>query len=223
MATVHAPKPPSEQRIVLSCIDWPTYLVFSDRLGDRHVRVTYNRGEMELMTLSPGHERWKHLLVLLLAVLAEEMELEMAGFASMTCRREDLDRGLEPDECYWIVNARLLRGRQYVDLTKDPPPDLVLEVEISRSFLDCLSICAALKVPEVWRWDGETLRVCLLGSDGQYIESDRSKAFPFLPMAQLARFLVLGTTMDEGKLLRTFRTWVREQIARGWQSDSPAQ
>jgi Uma2 family endonuclease len=200
----------------LSCIDWPTYLVFSDKLGDRHVRVTYNQGDMELMTLSPRHERWKHLLVLLLAVLSEELEMNIAGFASMTCRREDLDRGLEPDECYWIAHEPQVRGREHIDLTKDPPPDLVLEIEVSRSFLDRLSICAALKVPEVWRWDGETLHVCLLGANGQYAESERSLAFPFLPIAELTRFLKMGATMNEWQLQRTFRAWVREQTARGW-------
>jgi Uma2 family endonuclease len=209
---------PAEQRFVLSSIDWPTYLVFSDKLGERNVRVTYDRGEMELMTLSPHRERAKHLLGLLLAVLVEELDIDIAGYGSMTFRREDLENGLEPDECYWIAHEAQVRGKEAIDLTIDPPPDLFLEIEITRSFLDRLAICARLWVPEVWRWDGQRLRVCILGPDGQYTESDRSLAFPFLPMPELARFLSLGGTMSETKLLQTFRKWVREQIARGWKA-----
>lgn len=208
--------PPAEQRFVLSSIDWPTYLLFSDKLGERQVRITYDRGEMELMTLSPEHERSKHLLVLLLAVIAEEVDIEVAGFGSMTCRREDLERGFEPDECYWIAHAPQVRGRTHIDLTTDPPPDLALEIEISRSFLDRLGVCAKLRIPEVWRWNGETLKILLLGEDGKYVESDRSRAFPFLPPAELTRFLHLAATTHEAKLLRQFRAWVREQMAHGW-------
>jgi Uma2 family endonuclease len=146
------------------------------------------------------------------------MDIEIAGFGSMTCRREKLERALEPDDCYWIANEPLVRGRDVIDLDTDPPPDLFLEIDISRSFLDRLGICARLKVPEVWRWGGQTLRVCILGPDGNYVESERSRAFPFLPLAEITRFMLLANTMSETKLLRAFRAWVREQIAQGWPS-----
>jgi Uma2 family endonuclease len=171
---------------------------------------------MELMTLSPSHERAKHLLGLLLAVIVEELDIDVAGFGSMTFRREDLENGLEPDECYWIAHEAQVRAKETIDLTIDPPPDLFLEIEITRSFLNRLAICARLRVPEVWRWDGQRLRVCVLGSDGQYTESECSLAFPFLPINELERFLIMGGSMSETKLLRMFREWVRDQIARGW-------
>lgn len=211
-------KIPDEQCFVLSSIDWPTYVEFGDRLQDRPIRLTYDGCNLEFRTLSCRHYRTKHLLDLLLFVVVEEMDIDIASGGSMTCRREDLHCGLEPDECYWIANEPQIRGRNIIDLTKDPPPDLFLEVEISRSFLDRLAICARLKVPEVWRWDGQAVRVCILGSDGQYTESERGLAFPFLPMTELARFLHMGEMMSETKLVRAFRTWVREQMAHGWVS-----
>jgi Uma2 family endonuclease len=212
MATVQFPP---EQRLRLSQVSWQTYVRFRDDLGQRPVRITYDRGEMEIMTLSFEHESHKHLLGILVVELAVEMNVDIAGYGSATCRREDLDRGLEGDECYWIENEPKVRGRKDIDLEIDPPPDLALEVEISRSSLDRMGIYAALRVPEVWRWDGKTLRVFLLTSEGTYEESSRSKAFPFLPLAEFASFLT-RTDMSETQLIRLFRNWVREQIARGW-------
>lgn len=215
MATVQAPQQ-SQDRLRLSDISWKAYVTFSDGLGPRHVRVTYDQGEMEVMTLSPEHENRKHVLGILVVELAVEMEIDIAGYGSMTCRREDLARGLEGDECYWIANETKVRGRTDIDLAIDPPPDLALEIDVSRSSLDRMGIYAALRVPEVWRWDGEKLRVYLLTADGTYEQSDRSRAFPFLPIAEFEKFLK-RTDISETQLVRAFRAWVREQMSRGWQ------
>lgn len=212
-------QPPLEQRFVMSHIDWDTYLTFSDRLGERNIRFNYNGVDLEFMTLSPEHERAKHLLALLLNYLALEMGIDVAGFGSMTCRREDLERGFEPDECFWIASEPQVRGRDHIDLRSDPPPDLLLEIEITRSFVDRLAIAARLGVPEVWRYDGQTIRIMLLGTNGQYAESTRSQAFPFFPVEELVRFLHQDANQSETKLLRAFRDWVREQMKNGW-SDS---
>lgn len=218
MATVTVP---AEQRLVLFDISWPQYLGYSNMLGEMHVRVTYDGHRMELMTLSPEHERAKKLLDRLLAVLAEELNISIASFGSMTCRREDIERGLEPDECYWIANEPSVRWRTDIDLDNDPPPDLVVEVEISRSALNRMGLYAGLRVPEVWRWDGQTLRVCLLEKGGAYSEGGPSQAFPFLPMNEVERFLRDSAEMTEVELMRTFRKWVRRQVSRGWKPASP--
>src|SRR5436190_459799 len=93
---------PVEQRFLLSGIDWSSYVGFGELLGERHVRLTYDRGSLELMTLSPKHEHGKRLLGRLVETLTEELDIGIASYGSMTFRREDLERGLEPDECYWI-------------------------------------------------------------------------------------------------------------------------
>ncbi len=206
---------PPEQRLRLSAIPWETYVLYSDGLGPRHIRVTYDRGEMEVMTLSSKHERKKTLLARLVEALTEEMNIDIASFGSMTCRRVGLKRGLEADEAYWIENEPCVRGREDIDLDVDPPPDLALEVEVSRSTLNRMAIYAALRVPEVWRWDGKVVRVFLLTARGTYRHSDRSKAFPFLPLQKLAEFLN-RSDLSETQLLRTFRAWVRKQMKSGW-------
>jgi Uma2 family endonuclease len=166
---------------------------------------------MEFMTLSPKHENRKKLLGRMVETLTEVMNIEIASFGSMTCRREDLDRGLEADELYWIEHEALVRGRDEIDLAVDPPPDLALEIEISRSTLDRMAIYAALQIPEVWRWDGETLTVMLLTARGSYRASSRSKAFPFLPLAEFAKFLG-RTDVSETQLIRSFRVWIGKHL-----------
>jgi Uma2 family endonuclease len=190
-------------------------VTYSDGLGPRHIRVTYDRGEMEVMTLSPKHENRKKLLARLVEALTEEMKIDIASFGSMTCRREELLRGLEPDDCYWIEHEPLVRGREDIDLDVDPPPDLTLEIEVSRSTMDRMAIYAALRVPEVWRWNGEILRVCILSARGTYRESYRSKAFPFLPLTEFAAFLI-RTDLSETQLVRSFRVWVRKRNKQAW-------
>lgn len=211
MATVAAP-PSERQRF--SQVSWAEYVAYSDGLGERPIRVTYDRGEMEVMTVSPKHDNRKKLLARFVEALTEEMSIDIASYGSMTCRREDLERALEGDECYWIENESVVRGRTDIDLEVDPPPDLFLEIEISRSLMNRIGILAAMGVPEVWRWDGVNLRVMVL-RDGEFKTSDRSLAFPFLPLAEFAEFLQ-RTGQSETQLIKSFRAWVGDQMARGW-------
>jgi Uma2 family endonuclease len=196
---------PSGQRLVLAGVPWRTYERLLRVFDDRHLRITYDRGALEIMTLSPEQERFKHLVGLLIGALVEELGWNMAGFGSMIVKRRRRKRGLEPDECYWIQSEPLVRCKDRIDLRRDPSPDLVIEIDVTQSSLDRLSINAALGVPEVWRFDGQNLQVHLLGPDGRYTEGAPSRAFPFLPMADLARFLGMRSVQSETELVRQFR------------------
>src|SRR5262245_34018310 len=125
---------PRGAQLVLHGVSWQPYVrVLHAFDEDRHLRITYDRGALEIMTLSPEHERSKHLIGLLIVLLAMELRMAIAGFGSMTFKRRKKLRGLEPDECYWIQHEAQMRGKRVYDPKKDPPPDLVLEVEVSRS------------------------------------------------------------------------------------------
>jgi Uma2 family endonuclease len=204
---------PEEQFVRVPCVPWEAYVAFCDALGERHIRVTYDQGEMEVMTLSSRHENQKCRLRRLVEFMTIDFEIEMVSAGSMTCRNEEMLRALEPDECYWIANAPLIRDRDDIDLDVDPPPDLALEFEISRSSLDRLSIYAVLKVPEIWRWDGSTLTVHILSPRGTYRVSKRSKAFPFLPLDEFSSFLK-RPGVGELELTLSFRDWLRENRAK---------
>ncbi|MBV8556152.1 MAG: Uma2 family endonuclease [Planctomycetaceae bacterium] len=200
------------QRFVLYDIGWEGYQTLLRVVGERPVRVTYDRGNVELMTTSPIHEIYKHLLGRMVDTIGEELDIPMFGQGSTTINREDVDRGLEPDECYYIANAGRVADRSQLNLETDPPPDLAIEIEITRNVLDRLGIYAALGVPEVWRFDGEALRVLLLGADGTYSPSESSAAFPFLPMKEMTRFLREYDRNNDTRWGREFRTWVRNEI-----------
>ena len=207
---------PSAQRFVLPSVAWPTYVRMLRLLADRPgVRLTYDRGTLELMTLSHEHENQSYLLARLVDALTEELNLPVKGGRSTTFRRRQKQRGLEPDNCWWIVSEPLVRGTTKIDLRRDPPPDLALEIDITPSSLNRMAIYAALRVPEVWRWDGQSLIGYLLGSDGRYTVSTISRAIPGLTVADLAQFLSLQGKMDENAIVRQVRAWVRQRFPAG--------
>ena len=200
---------------MLNKVTWDGYVGISNSLCEQPIRLTYDRGCLELMTLSREHELLKALLRRFLEAIAEECGMEFSTGGSMTFRRQELDRGLEPDECYWIEHEAAIRDKREVDLAIDPPPDLVVEIEVSRGVLDRLGIYAAMSVPEVWRYDGATLGALLLGSDGLYTTGQSSRAFPFLDLADLLPFLQQRGRLGEAAISKNFRAWAREQVATG--------
>jgi Uma2 family endonuclease len=206
-------KTADEQRFLLSAVSWQTYDSILKALGDRHIRLTYDRGTLELMTLSYRHERFGRLLGRMIDILTLELDLPVQGGGSTTFRRQDLDRGLEPDQCFYLANQPRIQGKEEIDLTVDPPPDLAIEVDITRSSLDRMGIYAALGVPEIWRFEGRSLQVYGLQADGTYAPVASSPSFPFLPMTGVARFLIEGATSDETPWIRSFRDWIRAEVA----------
>jgi Uma2 family endonuclease len=143
-------------------------------------------------------------------LLGAALGLDVQGSGSTTFRRRIRERGLEPDECFHIRNFKKVVGPRNLDLRRDPPPDLAIEVEISRSALDRMGIYAALGVPEVWRCDGETLTVWRLRDDGTYEPCDRSLSFPSLPLTEFLQFLHQTEDLSEAGLIAPFQKWVRE-------------
>ena len=129
----------------------------------------------------------------------------------MTFQRSDVERGLEPDECFWVASELLVREKEELDFTVDPPPDLAIEIDVSPSRLDRPAIYATLQVPELWIFDGEEVRVELLNRQGAYLPSATSVCFPFLPVHELASFIALGRKRSDTETLRLFIDWVREQ------------
>jgi Uma2 family endonuclease len=215
MATVAQDKPVVANHFMFWNASWDAYVRISDSFWDQPIRFTYDSGRLELMTLSGEHERRARLLGLFVQVLAEELDVDVDGRGSMTFRRVDLDRGMEPDECFWVQNEAAIRGRDQPDLNVDPPPDLGIEVEVSRGILDRLAIYAALKIQEVWRDDGQTVHIMQLQANGKYQEATNSSVFPGLKPHEMARLVQLRMQESNTTLTRMFRAWVRAEIAAG--------
>ena len=207
--------PPStgEQRFVLPNVTWEDYLKIGEIFADRPaLRLTYDRGRLEFMTTSSTHERYKRWFARFVETIAEELNKPIMPGGSMTFQREDLDRGFEPDDSFWIANETAVRWRLTWIPDQDPPPDLMLEIEISRSALNRMAIFAAFRVPEVWCFDGEEVRIYLLESNSTYQQSERSLAFPAIPVQELAQFLKLIKTTDYLSAVSAVRAWIRAII-----------
>jgi Uma2 family endonuclease len=199
-----------ETRVVLSGISWPTFEAILAETKSRGTRFTYDRGYLEMMSPSREHERAKRFIGRMIEAATEELGIPISSASSTTLKAEWDERGLEADESYYIANESRVRGRDELDLRKDPPPDLAIEVDISSSSLDQLSIYATLGVPEVWLYDGVSLKVLQLQPDGTYSQQRQSCAFPFLPLDGIEGFLARRDETDETTWIRSFRAWVRE-------------
>ena len=201
------------QRIAVTEVTWEDYerlLVWRDEYR-RTARLTYDHGRLEIMVLSGTHERWRKVLALLVEAWLEVTGGEYVPSGQLTHKRKDLERGFEPDECYYVQNWRKVAGLRELDFTKDPPPDFTIEVEVSRSVLGRLPVFAAFKIPEVWRYDGEKITVLLLRPNGEYQESAASLAVPNFPFAEVPQFLALvdDPATSFAEIGRRFRAWVR--------------
>jgi Uma2 family endonuclease len=200
----------AQQHIVLNGISWETYEQLLHDLQERHIRVTYDRGDLEMMAPLASHEGWKGRYGRLIEVMCEERDLDVEPLGSTTFRREDLERGLEPDECYYVQHADAIRARpgEDIDLNIDPPPDLAIEIDITRATILKQPIYAALGVPELWRFDGLRLTVLRL-RDGKYDVAESSGVFPFLQMGRFQEFARRLASERQSPVLREFRDWVK--------------
>ncbi len=200
------------ERIVLYDVGWRVYDLLLDAIGERNIRLTYSDGNLEIMTLSLEHESWKKIIAGLIEILSIELNIPMRRVGALTCRREEFDKGLEPDESYYVQHEAQIRGKREIDLGVDPPPDLAIEVDISYREIRRERIYAALGVPELWRFDGQRLHFLHLTSTQNYEPMETSLAFPALRVADIQRFLKLDPAKDETSLMREFRDWVRAAL-----------
>jgi Uma2 family endonuclease len=214
MSRVGSPKLPQPgQSLLLDDVDWRTYSrllrVFAER---PRVRLTYDRGRLEIMSPLLEHDDDARFLGRLVVVLTEELDLPLKSGGSTTLRRQLRQRGIEADESFWIANAPRMKGRRRLNLRTDPPPDLAIEVDVTHSSLDHLAIYAALRVPEVWRLERNMLLFHVLGAGGTYQVRDRSLAFPLITPADLLRFLKKAREAgDQNPVIKEFRTWLRNK------------
>lgn len=202
------------RQLLLTGVSWDDYerlLIWRDE-NRRGVRLTYDRGSLEIMVVGNPHERFRKVLALLVEGWLSETGGQYVPSGQLTHKRADLERGFEPDECYYIQNWQKAAGVGAIDFATDPPPDLMLEVEVSRSVLGRLPVIADFKVPEVWRYDGEKVTILLRGADGEYHEAAASLAVPTFPFADAPRFLAMAAARDSyADIDRRFRAWVRQR------------
>ena len=196
---------------MLSNVSWETYEKLLGDLADSSApRLTFDRGTLEIMSPTFEHERFNRLLASFVEEAAEGMKISVENGGSTTFRRIDLDRGFEPDSCFYIANASRILGKKTVDLPEDPPPDLVIEIDITSGSVPKLPIYAQVGVPEVWRYDGGTLDMLHL-QGGTYVMVERSVSFPKLSAKRLEALLEMSKTASRREVMRAFRALLRSR------------
>jgi Uma2 family endonuclease len=202
---------PAVQRIVLHDVSWETYEhLLADHIDSSAPRFTYDRGELEIVSLSTEHERANRTIALLVEEVAVEWDIDVLNVGSMTFKREDLQRGVEPDSSFYVQNEERVRGRSQIDPAVDPPPDLVIEIEITQLAIPKLPIYAEFGIREVWRFDGERVGMLQLAG-GQYRPVDSSEALPLLTAETVTEFMRLSTSLRRTEWMRQLRDWGRAQ------------
>lgn len=199
----------TQQHVVLDGISWRLYEQLIDEIGDRPLRVTFDRGRLEILSPLPKHEKWKARIARLIEMLCFELTIPLEPYGSTTFKREDLEQGLESDECYYIQHAMAMQAKDDLDLPADPPPDLAIEIDITSRSVKREPIYAGLGVPELWRFDGRRLQVLGLRGNGRYEPDPRSKAFPFLPVHTFEQFVLRLGSDEQMVVLHEFQEWVK--------------
>jgi Uma2 family endonuclease len=200
-----------ENHQVLEGVSWETYesLLRDFEVTGQRKRVTYDDGRMVIVSPLYKHEVWKSLLHGMVGAICDERDIPICSAGSTTWKRKRKKKGLEPDECFYIQHEKVMRGRLEVDLKKDPPPDLAIEVDLRPYLKNKLNVYAGLAILEVWCFDGFEVEMFILQEDA-YEKVNASAALPFLRPADLKRFLDLFTKMDQNSLLREVRKWSRK-------------
>jgi Uma2 family endonuclease len=202
---------PPGQRVLLENVTWTELEAILEELGEhRAARIAYDQGILEIMTPLPEHEFDKEIISDLIKALLEELDIEFLSLGSTTFKNQFMEKGIEPDQCFYIQNERLVRGKKRLDLTIDPPPDLALEIDVtSRTHPN---IYQSLKVPELWRFENGKLQINVL-VDGNYVVSQSSLNFPGLPLMDvIPRYLESSGINGRNATIKRFRSWVREQL-----------
>jgi Uma2 family endonuclease len=205
-----APTEAPERRLFFRDVTWDSYLTLADWIGERALRVTFDRGSLELMSPSPTHEQLKRILGTMVQILIDAFELPSEELGSTTFRRKDLDAGLEPDECFYIASASLARSVDVID--EAPPPDLVIEIDISSSSIDRIKLYERMGVPEIWRFDGQSLRILRLTRRGRYVPRRSSPTFGGIGIEDLCDWIDRARTADKTAWRKAFRAWVGERV-----------
>ncbi|KOP22712.1 hypothetical protein AMR41_30045 [Hapalosiphon sp. MRB220] len=202
-----------EEIIHLSGISWQTYeALLTELSASRRLRLTYNYGNLEIMVPSPEHERYKKVIGRFVETLAEELAVRIEPLGSTTFKRPNLT-GAEPDESFYILNLNAVKGKNRIDLQQDPPPDLVVEIDITSGSQERLQIYASMGVLEVWRYDGNDFSINILQNQ-KYVVVKESLVFPNLPIQEISRFLEQVGQKDYLDLIKEFRNWVRSQVQK---------
>ena len=198
-------------QLLLQDISWSDFESILEDLGEhRSSRISYSNGVMEIMVPLPEHEKHKEIIGEIVRILLDKLSIDFEGLGSTTFKNVPMAQAVEADTCFYIKNYRAVIGKDRLDLTIDPPPDLAIEIDITnRTRLDNYLL---LKVPELWRYSRTGLQIYLLQGDS-YTESLTSPNFPNIPIVKLIETYVKQAQIEgRSKAIRALRAWIEQNL-----------
>lgn len=201
------------QQLLLKNVSWQQFQEILANLGEnRNSRIAYSQGMLEIMVPLPEHETDKVIIGDFVKAILEEIDIEFLSLGSTTFENEQMLAAVEPDDCFYIQNEAAIRGKKRLDLKVDPPPDLAIEIDITSKTK--LASYQNLRVPELWRYNGQKLEINLLQS-GKYVPSNQSIIFPNLPITEvIPEYLERSKAIGRNATMKLFRAWLKTQFNR---------
>ena len=202
---------PGGATLIVPQVAWDDYEYLLDELAERpHLRVSYDGGRLEIVSPSANHEKYAEFINDLVRAYADALDLELEKLGHTTWRRKALDKGAEADACYYVRNAERIIGKRTINLESDPPPDIVVEIDTTRSSLRKFAIYAALSVPEIWIYDGKNVQFYEL-AELNYVPISESRFLPKLTGQMLAESIEISKTRGQKTALNIFRRRIRSR------------
>lgn len=199
------------QQLLLEDVSWQQFENILAELGEhRAARISYSHGCLEIMVPLPEHEKAKEIIGDVVKILLNELSINYDALGSTTLKNEKMSQGVEPDTCFYIQNQAAVIGKNRINLSVDPPPDLAIEIDLtSRTQLDNYQI---LGVPELWRYGKQGLKINFL-QGGKYVESSCSPTFPDIPIIELVnQYVQQSQIIGSSQAIQAFRNWLRNNI-----------
>jgi Uma2 family endonuclease len=199
-------------------VGWHVYETLVDGIAEgQHVYVAYDGKDLEIMTKGYRHEGYKVRFGCLMVALRFELDIPCLEGGETTWKRPEIARGLEADLCYFFATEKLAAvsasfARQSDDIADYPDPDLAIEIDLSPSQIDRPGIYAALRVAELWRFDGKVVVIEQLGPKGTYVAIESSR-FVLIRPDEILRWVVQEDSSDRNGWERRLRAWIRDELA----------
>ena len=200
---------PADSVLIQHGVGWNDYEELLRAVGDAPGQhISFDDGTLQITTLSFKHEKYVRLIERIIDRLSARLLIKVLSYGSATMKKERDQKGAEPDACYYVQSAELVGKKDEIDLNVDPPPDVVVEIDLHHESISKTPIYAALGVPELWRYDGNTVTIYHLREE-QYVVSEASESLPLLTSAILTEFLARIPREDQYEILSAFEEWLK--------------
>lgn len=202
---------PADSILVQHGVSWDDYRELLDVVGEASgLRISYGDGRLQIMTLSFKHEKYVRLIERLVGHLSITRRLRVLFYGGATMKKEEVRKGVEPDACFYVENASVVGKKDVIDLASDPPPDIVVEIDLHHESISKFPIYAEMGVPEIWRYKDEQLTIYQL-REVEYVAVEVSRFLPLLTGAVLTSFLKRSPKEDQYDIMLAFESWLDAQ------------